>query len=299
MTDGDTAIANQLTLNDAAEELGVHYMTAYRYVRTGRLAATKAGGKWWIAPGDLAEIVAHGAASSTAQTPPKPSGYGTADTPSASRSGGTSFESYVHRLRLRLIAADERGAWTIVNDALVGGASAVDIHTRVIAPAMREIGAGWAAGELSIADEHRASATVTRILGRMTSLFRHPGRRKATALIGSVAGDTHALSTAMLADLLSDSGYDVVDLGADTPADSFIEVAESLGSDTIIGLCCSVEGALGSLEQTVTAVRSRLGDVGLFVGGLAAPHIAATLPIDGYASTGEEAIELFDRYLAR
>jgi excisionase family DNA binding protein len=32
-----------LTLHEAAERLGVHYMTAYRYVRHGQLFATKVG----------------------------------------------------------------------------------------------------------------------------------------------------------------------------------------------------------------------------------------------------------------
>ena len=35
-----------LTLHEAAEELGVHYMSAYRYVRLGLLDATKRGGVW-------------------------------------------------------------------------------------------------------------------------------------------------------------------------------------------------------------------------------------------------------------
>ena len=32
-----------LGLRECAERLGVHYMTAYRYVRTGMLPATKVG----------------------------------------------------------------------------------------------------------------------------------------------------------------------------------------------------------------------------------------------------------------
>ena len=45
--------AADLTLNEAAELLGVHYMTAYRYVRLGFLQATKVGGCWRVAHSDL------------------------------------------------------------------------------------------------------------------------------------------------------------------------------------------------------------------------------------------------------
>ena len=46
-------------LRDAAEQLGVHYMTAYRYVRNGTLPAHKSGGEWQVDPADLATLKAH------------------------------------------------------------------------------------------------------------------------------------------------------------------------------------------------------------------------------------------------
>ncbi len=46
----------RLTLQQAADQLGVHYMTAYRYVRTGRLPAVRQGGAWRINPTDLDRV---------------------------------------------------------------------------------------------------------------------------------------------------------------------------------------------------------------------------------------------------
>ena len=42
------------TLHEAAERLGVHYMTVYRRVRLGVLPARKVDGSWWVDPADLA-----------------------------------------------------------------------------------------------------------------------------------------------------------------------------------------------------------------------------------------------------
>ena len=42
-----------LTLHEAAERLGVHYMTVYRRVRLGVLPARKVDGTWWVDPADL------------------------------------------------------------------------------------------------------------------------------------------------------------------------------------------------------------------------------------------------------
>ena len=41
----------RVTLHEAAKRLGVHYMTAYRYVRTGRLPAERDGAHWLIVVG--------------------------------------------------------------------------------------------------------------------------------------------------------------------------------------------------------------------------------------------------------
>ena len=47
-----------LTLQEAADLLGVHYMTAYRYVRTGRLPGTRVGAHWHVRHADLDKIAA-------------------------------------------------------------------------------------------------------------------------------------------------------------------------------------------------------------------------------------------------
>jgi excisionase family DNA binding protein len=60
-----------LGLKECAQRLGVHYMTVYRYVRTGMLPATKIGFEWRIAADDL-EAFAAGADSSEARRRPAP-----------------------------------------------------------------------------------------------------------------------------------------------------------------------------------------------------------------------------------
>ena len=42
-----------LSIHEAAERLGLHYMTVYRYIRTGSLPARKDRGSWVIDVDDL------------------------------------------------------------------------------------------------------------------------------------------------------------------------------------------------------------------------------------------------------
>ena len=45
-----------LSLADVAERLGVHYMTVYRYVRTGRLRAQREGTQWVVLESELSRF---------------------------------------------------------------------------------------------------------------------------------------------------------------------------------------------------------------------------------------------------
>src|SRR4051794_24303279 len=110
-----------LTLAEAAERLGVHYMTAYRYVRTGRLPAHKVGIEWRVDPADLTAFIGDGAAMSPVRRAPR-------------------RVDYRRRLVDRLVAGDEHGSWAILQDALTAGLAPDRVYLDVIAPALVIIG---------------------------------------------------------------------------------------------------------------------------------------------------------------
>ena len=75
----------KVDLQTAADELGVHYQTAYRWVRNGRLDAELVGGKYLISSTDIAELdrARH---TSAAPTPPRRAGSSTPPTACTTRS---------------------------------------------------------------------------------------------------------------------------------------------------------------------------------------------------------------------
>lgn len=236
-------------LNEAAEQLDVHYMTAYRYVRTGRLVATKRAGRWWVHARDL-EAVRSG--SSTVAVSPRPR------------------SALVEPLVQRLVQSDFHGSWQLIEGAMASGATPVDVHEELLRPALSLIGEQWSAGDLLIAHEHRATATAQRLLGRMSPLFRPQGRRRGTVVLGAVAGDAHGLPSAMLADMLETDHLSVIDLGSNTPVDSFIDVANELDDLIGIGVVTTVGAyalkaveTAGVLKRTFPGALIVLGGSGL------------------------------------
>lgn len=265
-----------LGLRQAAEQLGVHYMTAYRYVRSGRLPARKAGNEWQVDPDDLARLVAPG--------PEAPR-----------RRGGTARTVHRERLEARLVEGDEAGAWGVVEAAMASGADPAEVLTELLSPSLRSIGQRWADGELSIADEHRASAVAQRLIARMGPRFARPGRRRGVVVLGSVAGDRHSLPTAIMSDLLRGAGLEVVDLGADCPAESFVDAVQRADGACAVGLCVTAPEAVGGVAHEIAELRSGGVQAPIVLGGgaIADGEQAEALGADRWAGPVDEVIALF------
>ncbi|MGH3095581.1 MAG: B12-binding domain-containing protein [Streptosporangiales bacterium] len=252
-----------LRLREAAERLGVHYMTVYRYVRLGRLPASYAAGQWWVRPADVDRL---------------------REAPRRGR-GHRQPARYRTRLYSRLLAGDEAGAWAVVESALAAGASPKAVVLELLAPVLGRIGDRWGSGELSVAEEHRAAAVALRVVGRLGPRFARRGRSRGAVLLAGAPGDPHGLPAALAADVLRGEGYTVVDLGADTPTGSVRDAALNTSRLLAVGISVGAEQNLDAAKRTVNAVHDAVPGIPVFVGGPAVPSRAAAeeLDADGWA----------------
>jgi methanogenic corrinoid protein MtbC1 len=185
----------------------------------------------------------------------------------------------------RLIAGDEPGAWAVINAALTSGMQARAVHVDLLAGSLRAIGDRWASGELSVADEHRASTVAVRIIGRLSPLFAQRGRKRGTILVGTAAGDAHALPSAILADVLRGARFEVIDLGANTPPESFAQSARRPDRLVAVLVGASTKGRAKATATAVDAIRAARPDTTILVGGAAVADesAAARLGADGWS----------------
>ena len=262
-----------ISLTEAAERLDVRYMTAYRYVRTGRLHATKKGGQWVV---PVSEVVNFNTASETNERPVR-------------------GELIPKLLEARLLAGDENGSFQLLDEAHTAGASPEELFIDLLAPAMASVGQRWHDGEISIADEHLATATALRVVGRFGPKLATRGRSRGTIILAGVSDDHHSVPTAMLRDLLRSRRFDVLDLGAHTPVDSIIDRAKQV--DDLVAVGIAVTNA--DNERTVTETLQRLDgalSVPVILGGGAiqgADHARSLGPCT-YSESARHALELFD-----
>jgi DNA-binding transcriptional MerR regulator len=119
----------------------------------------------------------------------------------------------------------------------------------VLAPALVEVGDRWAAGEVTVAQEHLASSTVRAALQRLLADPR--GAVRGTAVLACAPKERHEIGLLMLAVLLRADGWAVAYLGAETPVADAFALAHGIGAGVV---CFSATSA------TVDGLRRELDD---------------------------------------
>lgn len=224
-----------LTLDEVADQVGVHYQTVYRWVRSGRLPAVKIGSSYVVKRRDLDEF------TDKRQQPTSP------PPPSAAR-----LDRQREAMLDALLEGDETAAQAIVRRLISNGTSVTTLIEEVLVPPLSEIGARWRAGEASISVEHRATAIVERLLGEISPNPR--GRRRGRAMVAAVTGDLHSLPTSMATACLREDNWHVDHLGANMPASELEAFATANEVDV------AVISSTTSNRERVEEVRAILED---------------------------------------
>ena len=271
--------ARHLSLHEAADLLGVHYMTVYRRVRLGILPARKVDGTWLIDPADLERTTA---------TPDRGRRRRGASRPEAAIWQG--------RLQARMLRGDDAGSWQVIEAAMASGFEPDEIYVSVLAPSLHAIGESWRSGRVSIDQEHLASSVATKLIGRLGPRFVRPGRKKGVVILAMPPGERHGLGAAMIADILADAGYEVLNLGADTPAASLVAAMRDAGSVAAVVVSVVDIERRSAAGRLLAAARRERPSVPRLVGGNAVPdeRTAIDLGADGWVADPRELGDLIE-----
>ena len=261
--------ARHLSLHEAADLLGVHYMTIYRRVRLGILPARKVGGTWVVDAADLNRATA---------APERGRRRRGASHPRAS--------IWQERLQVPMLDGDVSASWKIIEAALTSGFEPGEIYVQLLTPSLHAIGASWRAGDVSIDQEHLASSVAATLIGRLGPRFVHPGRKKGVVIVAMPPGERHGLGVTMLADILTDAGYGVLNLGPDTPAASLTAAMRDAGPLAAVVVSVVDIERRPAAGRLLAAARRERPSIPLLVGGNAVPdeRTALDLGADGWVA---------------
>lgn len=204
-----------MQLREAADTLGVHYQTAYGWVRQGLLPARKVGRGYEVADGDVRSLAGR---RDLGREPIR-------------QIQVRDWAAQADRLYAAIVGGQETQArqWL---DRLAGRVTVLDLCERMLAPALRRVGEDWAAGRVSIAAEHRASAICERLLAAHAQ--QPPGRPRGTAVVATPPGERHGLPALMAAACLREDRWLVHHLATDLPVAEVTRLALDVRASLVV-----------------------------------------------------------------
>jgi methanogenic corrinoid protein MtbC1 len=189
-------------------------------------------------------------------------------------STGSDLSRHADAFLRALVARDQRAARTAVDDALAAGAGVPDVYFGVLQPSLYAIGDRWACDELSVADEHFATALAESIMATLSARIRRPPNDGRLAVVTCTPEERHAVGARMVRDLLEADGWEVLDLGAATPAGDLADLVASELPE-VVALSTSTAGRIPGVEDALRALRAVRPRPCLVVGGQAWTAAAA------------------------
>ena len=193
----------------------------------------------------------------------------------------------VHGLLDLIVARDREAVVGAVLD--VARAEGLDAVIGLLADVQREVGRRWQGQGWSVADEHAATALADLALAAAALRFPMGEPTLGSVVVTCAEEEWHVLPARMFAEQLRAYGWDVVFLGASTPAD---HLARYLARRPVVAVAvsCSVPVHLPGARRSVVAAH----EVGVPVvaGGAAfgtTPARALAVGADAWATSIEQA----------
>jgi 5-methyltetrahydrofolate--homocysteine methyltransferase len=183
----------------------------------------------------------------------------------------------------------------LVRKALAEGHPAADVLNQGLIGGMAIIGKEFKARELWVPDVLLAARNMKQGMEILRPLFSQEGRQaKGRIVLGTVKGDIHDIGKNLVAIMMSGSGFEVIDLGIDIPAEKFLAAAKE-HEPQILGLSALLTTTMLEMKKVIEAVRNsplpRKPQV--IIGGAPVTEaFSREIGADGYGADAVAAVEV-------
>jgi methanogenic corrinoid protein MtbC1 len=151
---------------------------------------------------------------------------------------------------------EEEAAVKLAAEMLEGGAEPTELLD-LCREALEIVGKKFEANEYFIPELILAGEMLEQIAALVKPLIAEsaagPKTSAGKVLIGTVEGDLHDIGKNIVTFMLDVNGYDVIDLGIDVPAKTFVEAIRE-SSPQVVGLSGFLTLAFDSMKETVEAI---------------------------------------------
>lgn len=203
-------------------------------------------------------------------------------------------------LKAAVVTGEKDSVPQLVSQALAEGHSPLELTDQALTAAMNEVGEAFGQGRCYLPQVLLAAEAMrAAFLTIKTVLPTHQAASLGTVVLATVKGDIHDLGKNIVAALMENNGFRVIDLGKDVTKEDIVRATVAEKAD-IVGLCALMTTTLPEIDTTIEALKAASVPAKIIVGGaVLTSEYADSAGADAYAANGVEAVNLAKRLLMK
>lgn len=217
----------------------------------------------------------------------------------ASNQEATKEEKKVASIYDTVLKGNKRIILGLVEEELKKGTKASEILDEMLIPAINEVGSRFDAGKYFLPQLIASAEAMKTAIDRLEPLLKenNQGNKAGTIVIATVAGDIHDIGKNLVALMLKNYGFEVIDLGKDVKSEVIIEEAKKHDAD-IIALSALMTTTMLEMKQVVK-LRNEVGlRAKIIIGGaVITQSYCDEIKADGYSKDAQDAVVLVKKLM--
>jgi 5-methyltetrahydrofolate--homocysteine methyltransferase len=243
------------------------------------------------------EVLAKAAKADATPAAPAPATPTQAPAPGAA---STPADPLGGKLYTAILEGDKDGIMPLIEQGLAEGRGAMDMLNQHLIPAIEEVGRLFGEGTYFLPQLMLSAGAMKKAFARLKPEIQKAKAGAAeigTIILATVQGDIHDIGKNIVAVLLENYGFKVIDLGRDVKNELVLEEARKAGAD-LVGLSALMTTTMPQMKKVIDMFAADGFDCPVLVGGAATTRsFAAQIGAAGYGRDAQEAVSLALRLL--
>jgi corrinoid protein of di/trimethylamine methyltransferase len=211
------------------------------------------------------------------------------------------LEKFYNEISEAIINLDEINAINLAKKAIKDEMNLLEVIEKGYAYGIRRVGELWEEGEFFLPELMKGAQIMQDCLDIIIPhLSKEIGKlSKGIIIIATIEGDIHSIGKTIVATILRAYGYEVIDLGADVPAEKIVESAIEKNAD-IIGVSALLTTTMMGQKKVIEILKNKNLNkkFKVILGGAPVTNSwVRECNADGYAENAVEAVKLVESLL--
>ena len=198
------------------------------------------------------------------------------------------------KLKTAVLKGNRNGIVKITNEALESGEKPAELLNQVLLPAINQVGEYFDKGKYFLPQLIASAEAMKNSIEVLEPLLQtdSSGEEMPVVVIATVEGDIHDIGKNLVALMLKNHGFHVIDLGKDVPQAKILETAKEHHAE-FIALSALMTTTMQRMREIVAAAREEGITAKIIIGGaVITQDYADEIGADGYSKDAADAVKL-------